>query len=360
MGGWRNLILHGDCLATMKHLSDELDEKIRLIYVDPPFFSGTEYTLKRKGIGNASSAPTLWDTSTYSDRWNGGLEEYLRFMKERLGAMIDLLHENGSLWVHLDWHVSHYIKIILDDLFGYSNFVNELVWKRTNSPKSQSRGFGSQHDIILLYAKNASEFKTHPIYRKHDEKSLKPYSYKDEKGRFRLIEIEAHGIQRSETRAQFEWKGRTAPYLYRRETLDNWQSEGIIYRSKNGRYSKKQYLSDMPGVVVSDLWMDIPPIQGASKEFTGFLTQKPVALVERMIEAATEPGDIVADFFAKLQLILRNLDWLSLKPSTRGQPSTSTGFKSGNGDPRCLSTIMRALTEASMSKERKLRKPPLC
>ena len=298
MDGWRNLILHGDCLAAMKHLSNELDEKIRLIYVDPPFFSGTEYTLKRKGLGDASSAPTLRDTSTYSDRWDGGLEEYLGFMKERLGAMIDLLHENGSLWVHLDWHVSHYVKTILDDLFGYSNFVNELVWKRTNSPKSQSRGFGSQHDIILLYAKNASEFKTHSIYRKHDEKSLKPYSYKDEKGRFRLIEIEAHGIQRSETRRQFEWEGRTAPYLYKRETLDKWQNEGIIYRSKNGRYSKKQYLSDMPGVVISDLWMDIPPIQGASKEFTGFLTQKPVALVERMIEAATEPGEIVADFFA--------------------------------------------------------------
>jgi len=298
MDGWRNLILHGDCLAAMKHLGNELDEKIRLIYVDPPFFSGTEYTLKGKGIGDASSAPTLQDTSTYSDRWDGGLEEYLRFMKERLGAMIDLLHENGSLWVHLDWHVSHYVKTILDDLFGYSNFVNELVWKRTNSPKSQSRGFGSQHDIILLYAKNALEFKTHSIYRKHDEKSLKPYSYKDEKGKFRLIEIEAHGIQRSETRGQFEWEGRTAPYLYKRETLDKWKNEGIIYRSKNGRYSKKQYLSDIPGVVVSDLWMDIPPIQGASKEFTGFLTQKPVALVERIIEAATEPGEIVADFFA--------------------------------------------------------------
>lgn len=80
--------------------------------------------------------------------------------------------------------------------------------------------------------------------------------------------------------------------------MDKWQNEGIIYRSKNGRYSKKQYLSDIPGVVVSDLWMDIPPIQGASKEFTGFLTQKPVALVERMIKAATEPGEIVADFFA--------------------------------------------------------------
>ena len=298
MDKWQNLILHGDCLAAMKHLSNNLDEKIRLIYIDPPFFSGTEYTLKKKGIGDAESAPTLHDTSTYSDRWDGGLEEYLRFMKERLGAMIGLLHKNGSLWVHLDWHVSHYVKIILDDLLGYSNFVNELVWKRTNSPKSQSRGFGSQHDIILLYAKNAPEFKTHSIYRKHDEKSLKPYSYKDERGRFRLIEIEAHGIQRSETRKQFEWEGRTAPYLYKRETLDKWQAEGIIYRSKNGRYSKKQYLSDIPGVVVSDLWMDIPPIQGASKEFTGFVTQKPVALVERIIEAATEPGDIVADFFA--------------------------------------------------------------
>ncbi len=295
---WRHLLYHGDCLDVLDDLQKTLNEKIRLIYIDPPFFSGTQYTLKKKTATQNDKAPDLVEEPTYTDYWKGGLEEYLDFMRPRLKAMRDVLSQDGSLWVHLDWHVSHYIKIILDELFGYSNFVNEIVWRRTNSPKSQSRGFGTQHDVILLYAKDESMFTTKPVYRPHDKRSLKPYSYEDERGRFRLIEIEAQGIQRTEGRKQFEWRGRTAPYLYSKETLDQWWDEGLIYKSKNDRYSKKQYLADVPGLPVSDLWMDIAPVQGSAKEYTGFLTQKPTALIERIIETATDEGDIVADFFA--------------------------------------------------------------
>lgn len=293
-----NTLYKGDCLNAIEVLNKTHQNKIRLIYIDPPFFSGTDYTLKRKTGSSTMKAPSLQDISTYSDKWSGGLEEYLEFMRERLESMRPLLTDNGSLWIHLDWHVSHYIKTIMDGIFGYSNFINEIIWKRTNSPKAQSRGFGSQHDVILVYAKDRTKFKINPVYREHDERSLKPYSYSDEKGRFRLIEIEAQGIQRTEDRKQFKWKGRTAPYLYRKETLDDWWDSGNIYTSKNGRYTKKQYLSDIPGVIVSDLWLDISPIQGASKEYVGFLTQKPLKLIKRIIEATTSPGDIIIDFFA--------------------------------------------------------------
>ncbi len=298
MGLQANLLVHGDCLAAMKHLQKEIEGQIDLIYIDPPFFSGTDYTLQTKGKRDRKRAPTLGESLAYSDKWTGGLEEYLGFMEERLRAMHPLLKDSGCIWVHLDWHVSHYIKTVLDQIYGYSNFVNEIIWKRTNSPKAQSKGFGSQHDSILLYAKGIDDFKVKPVYRQHDTKSMRPYRYEDERGRFRLIEIEAQGIQRSADRNQFEWRGRTAPYLYKKETLDKWWDEGIIYRSKNNRYSKKQYLSDTPGVLVSDLWMDISPIQGASKEYLGFITQKPLALMERIIESTTKPGDLVADFFA--------------------------------------------------------------
>ncbi len=298
MGLQENLLVHGDCLAAMKHLHKEIEGQIALIYIDPPFFSGTDYTLKTKGERDRKRAPSLGESLAYSDKWTGGLEEYLAFMEDRLRAMYSLLKSCGCIWVHLDWHVSHYIKTILDQIFGYSNFVNEIIWRRTNSPKAQSKGFGSQHDSILLYAKDIETFKVKPAYREHDAKSRKPYRYEDERGRFRLIEIEAQGIQRSADRKQFEWRGRTAPYLYKKETLDQWWDEGIIYTSKNNRYSKKQYLSDTPGILVSDLWMDISPIQGASNEYLGFITQKPVALLERIIDATTEKGDLVADFFA--------------------------------------------------------------
>ena len=298
MKDWENLILHGDCLDVIRNQANELCGQVRLIYIDPPFFSGTDYTIKTRSNGDSSSAGVLSEVESYSDKWEGGLQEYLDFMRVRLEAMKPLLREDGSFWVHLDWHVSHYIKVILDEIFGYTNFVNEIVWKRTNSPKAQSRGFGNQHDVILLYAADTSKFRTEQVYREHDERSRKPYSYNDERGKFRLIEIEAQGIQRAEDRKQFEWRGRTAPYLYRQETLDEWWEAGLIYTSKNGRYTKKQYLSDIPGVPVSDLWIDIHPVQGASRENTGFLTQKPEALLERIIASSTDPGDIVIDFFA--------------------------------------------------------------
>ncbi|MGY5879272.1 MAG: site-specific DNA-methyltransferase [Candidatus Thorarchaeota archaeon] len=293
----QNMLFKGDCLEVIQNRLQDFRGKFRLIYIDPPFLSGTEYTLKQKTSGDADSAGTLSETLTYSDKWEG-LDDYLSFMKPRLEVMKELLSDKGSLWVHLDWHISHYVKIMLDEIFGYSNFVNEIVWKRTNSPKAQSKGFGTQHDVILLYAVNSQDFQIKPIYRKHDSRSLKPYSYKDEIGKFRLIEIEAQGIQRTQGRKQFEWRGRTAPYLYKKEKLDEWWETGIIYRSKNGRYTKKQYLKDSPGLLVSDFWYDIAPVQGASKENTGFLTQKPEALLDRVIQSATEESDLIGDFFA--------------------------------------------------------------
>ncbi len=297
MNSWRNLLIHGDCTDAIDHVTETLREQVRLIYMDPPFFSNTDYTIKRKGQSSDRHASMVTDEHSYSDRWEGGLEEYLRFMKDRLEKCKSLLSNNGSVWIHLDYHVSHYVKVMLDAIYGYHNFVNEIIWKRTNSPKVQSRGFGSQHDVILLYAKDSSSFELNPVYRPIDRKAMKPYSYQDEKGRFRLIEIEAQVIQKTQGRRRFEWKGRDAPYLYSRKKLDEWWDQGLIYTSKNGRYSKKQYLKDVRGIPVSDLWFDIPPIQGSSKEYAGFITQKPVTLLDRVIKAASSKGDIVADFF---------------------------------------------------------------
>ena len=297
MSSWKNKIFLGDCLEAIESLGAELESGIKIIYIDPPFFSGQDYKIKEKGAAGRKNAASLTEYDSYSDVWEGGLEEYLSFMQERIQAMRPLLTEDGSFWLHLDSHVMHYAKVMLDRIFGYENFVNQIIWKRTNSPKAQSHGFGSQHDVILLYANNVQEFQTKTIYRPHDKRALRPYSYEDERGRFRLIEIEAHGIQRTENRKQFEWRGRKAPYLYRKETLDKWWDEDIIYESRNGRYSKKQYLADVEGIPVSDLWLDIPPVQGSSQEYTGFTTQKPRALVERVIESSSKEGDIVADFF---------------------------------------------------------------
>jgi adenine-specific DNA-methyltransferase len=297
MENWQNHLHHGECLKFMQERFEDLKQKFRLIYIDPPFLSGTAYSQKSRTKNKKDLAAQVEDIPTYDDRWQG-VDEYLSFMKPRLEMMRSLLTENGSLWVHLDWHMSHYVKILLDDIFGYQNFINEIVWKRTNSPKAQSKGFGAQHDVILLYAFDCRILHLNQVYRTHDEISKKPYGYEDARGKYRLIEIEAQGIQRTEGRKQFEWRGRTAPYLYRIDTLEKWWKEDLIYRSRNGRYTKKQYLADTPGVPVSDLWLDISPVQGSSLEYTGFLTQKPEALLERVIQSATDQDDLVGDFFA--------------------------------------------------------------
>ncbi|PMP81846.1 MAG: hypothetical protein C0175_04695, partial [Caldisericum exile] len=271
-----------------------------LIYIDPPFFTGADFTVRTKiGDEEIEKEPSIIEERAYKDTWSGGIASYLKYMYERLVLMRELLAENGSIYVHLDWHIGHYVKVMMDEIFGYENFVNEIVWRKTNSPKAQSKGFGTQHDNIFVYAKNVNSVVFNKSYRAVDERGLKPYSYEDEKGKFRLIELEAQGVQRTAGRKVFEFRGRTAPWLYSLETLEKWWKEGLIYKTKQGRYAKKQYLDEIPGLLVSDVWVDeeVSPLQGSSAEFLSFDTQKPEALLKRIILASSNPGDIVADFF---------------------------------------------------------------
>jgi len=298
---WRNKLIWGDNKLVMSSLlSEGWGGKIGLIYIDPPFFTGADFTVRTKVKGEQiEKEPSIIEERAYKDTWSGGIASYLGYMYERLVLMRELLSENGSIYVHLDWHVGHYVKVMMDEIFGYENFVNEVTWRKTNSPKAQSKGFGTQHDIIFIYAKNISTVTFKRTYRTIDVKGLKPYSYEDERGKFRLIELEAQGVQRTAGRKVLEFRGRKAPWLYSLETMEKWWQEGLIYETKHGRYAKKQYLDEITGLLVSDIWVDeeVSPLQGSSAEFLSFDTQKPEALLKRIILASSNPGDIVADFF---------------------------------------------------------------
>ena len=295
---WRNKIYWGDNLQVMSHLLKTHRGKINLIYIDPPFDSKAEYkkTIQLRGR-TVENDRTAFEEKQYTDIWTN--DEYLQFMYERLFLMRELLADNGSIYLHCDPTMSHYLKLLMDEVFGAGNFRNEITWKKTNSPKAQSACFGTQKDSIFFYTKNTEKFIFNKIYRAHDEKTLRPYTRDDNdgKGKYRLIEIEAHGVQLTNDRKYFEFKGRTAPYLYKLETLQEWDTERRIYTSKNGKHSKKQYLNESPGILVSELWTDneVKPIQ--SSEWTGYPTQKPIALLERIIKAASNPGDLVFDCF---------------------------------------------------------------
>jgi adenine-specific DNA-methyltransferase len=190
---------------------------------------------------------------------------------------------------------------MMDEIFGYDNFINQIIWRKTNSPKAQSLGFGNQHDMIFIYAKNANLLKIQPVYRIPDETYLKSFNYDDNDGRgpYQTTSLIASGMQRNAGRKVFEFRGVNAPWLYSLENLEKFWQENRIYKTKNGTYRLKVYLTDIKGQIVSDLWIDkeVNPLQGQSQEALAFDTQKPEALLKRIILASSNPGDIVADFF---------------------------------------------------------------
>lgn len=304
--GWQNKLIWGDnklILSSLKNgpLREEIEKQggIKLIYIDPPFDVGADFSMDIEiGEDTFTKRANILEEIAYRDTWGRGQDSFLAMIYERLFMIKDLLAEDGSLFLHCDWRLNSSIRLILNEVFGIDNFRNEIIWRKTNSPKSQSIGLGNQYDSVIVYAKS-SKTKFSKVFRPFDEKSLKPYSYEDDRGKYRLIEIEAQGVQRSPNRKQFDFKGRTAPYLYNIDQLKEWDRTGMIYESSGGRFSKKQYLEDLEGVLVSDLWTDegVSPLQGSKPEVTGYPTQKPESLLERIIKFATEDGDLIADFF---------------------------------------------------------------
>jgi len=291
---WKNLLIWGDNKLVMSSLLKQgWAGKINLIYIDPPFFTGADFTIKTKiGDEEVEKAPSIIEERAYKDTWSGGIASYLKYMYERLVLMRELLAENGSIYVHLDWHVGHYVKVLMDEIFGYENFRNEVVWKRT-SAHSHAKLMGTVHDIILFYSKS-NDFCWNQIYQPYSEEYVQShYRYVDENGRrYRTDNLIAPGGG-----YRYEWKGIIKNWRAPKETMEKWEQEGRLVYTKYGTPEYKRYLDEMPGVPLQDLWTDIPPINSQAHERLDFSTQKPEALLKRIILASSNRGDIVADFF---------------------------------------------------------------
>jgi len=217
-------------------------------------------------------------------------------MYERLQLIKELLSKQGSIFLHLDWHMDSYLRIILDEIFGQENFVNRITWKSTNSPKSQTRGLGKQQNSIFWYAKDKEEMTWNQVYKPSTEEYKSRFIHDDEDGRgpYQTVPLVARGVQNTPNRKSFEFEGLVDKWLYSKEKLERWWVENKIYITRNDNYRKKVYLKDCSGPPVSDIWVDkgVAPIQ---KE--GYPTQKPESLLERIIKLASNEGDLIADFF---------------------------------------------------------------
>ncbi len=295
--GWRNKIFWGDNLQVMSHLLKEFRGKVDLIYIDPPFDSKADYKRKvsmrgREGTTEHSS----FEDKQYSDIWTN--DEYLQFMYERLTLMRELLAPTGSIFLHCDDVKNFQLRAILSEIFGESNFRNEIIWKRSTATGLATRRCGTLHDTIYWYSKTEDYF-FKMQYHAHDEEYLKR-ARKDASGRL-YIPIPT-GNPGPRPNLYYEYKGylpHPNGYKWTKEKMEEYDRQGrlIFPESKDGRIQLKQYLDEVEGVKLQDLWLDVHPVNPVAKERNGYPTQKPEGLLGRIIAMTTEPGGLVFDCF---------------------------------------------------------------
>ena len=270
--------------------------KVDLIYIDPPYDSRANYTTEVKlGIGVIQQKPTVIEQYAYSDTWKEGSKSYLESIVPRLYLMKELLSDYGSLWVHLDWHVGHYVRVVLDEIFGKENFRNEVIWKSA-SGHSDAELMGTTHNTIFVYSKGPQV-----IWNKQYEPYTQDYlaghfQKKDPDGRrFEDTDLTAAGL--SGGQFPYEWNGHYKIWRCPISTMQKLHDEGKLYYTKSGIARSKRYLDESPGTPLADLWTDIPRINSQAAERQSYDTQKPERLLERIIRAASNEGSIVADFY---------------------------------------------------------------
>lgn len=312
--GWTNKLIWGDnklILASLKAgaLRRQIEDAggLKLIYIDPPFDVGADFSMDIE-IGGETfhKEPNLLEQIAYRDTWGRGADSFISMIYERLILMRDLLHEEGSIYVHCDWRVSSYIRAVLDEIFGNRNFRNELTWKRrlgTSSSVHESNRFGICTDVIFFYSASDSAVLTpqynmdSPDYQEYIEAKFTLF---DENGRrFHSGDL---GNPAPRPTLMYEYKGHKPPkngWAINREKMEQWDREGRLHFPKEpgGRLRRKRYLDELKGMPVQNLWTDITEINSQAMERLDYPTQKPEALLERILKASSNEGDLVADFF---------------------------------------------------------------
>ncbi len=323
MADWKNKLYFGDNLDILReHVPDE---SVDLIYLDPPFNSNATYNvLFREASGEGSAA----QIHAFDDTWHWNIESerayrevvqhgpkklgdllqamrsflgqndmmaYLTMMAHRMVELHRVLKPTGSIYLHCDPTASHYLKLVMDAVFGHENFQNEIVWKR-QSAHSDARRYGSVHDTLLFYSKSDAPL-WNPSYQPYESEYVEQYyRYVDDKGRrFMSGDLGAAGLQGGGY--QYEWKGVSRVWRVPVETMERLDSEGRVFYTRNGIPRIKRYLDEAKGNPVQDVWANIESLRSWHTERLGYPTQKPEALLERIILASSNEGDVVLDPF---------------------------------------------------------------
>jgi len=286
-----NKLILGDNLEILKTIDNET---IDLIYLDPPFFSNRNYEVIWGDEGEIRS---------FQDRWAGGMDHYIAWLYERVEQMHRILKPTGSIYLHCDWHANAYIRVhILGRLFGEENFRNEIIWKRAETVKGNfgqgKKSLDYNTDTVFFYSKSNKSVFIQP-FTDYGEKTIsRDYKYFDNDGRrYRLTPLDGPGGA-SKGNPYYEFLGISRYWRYSKEEMENRYNQGLIIQNKPGTVPmQKKYLDEGNGVPVQSLWDDILALGPTNKERIGYPTQKPEALLERIIKISSKKGDIVLDPF---------------------------------------------------------------
>ena len=308
--GWTNKLIWGDnklILSSLKAgaLRRQIEDAggLKLIYIDPPFDVGADFSMDIE-IGGETfhKEPNLLEQIAYRDTWGRGADSFIAMIYERLILMRDLMHSEGSIYVHCDWRVNSFIRLAMDEVFGPDNLQCEIVWKRSSAHSDTKQGmtqFGKVTDTIYYFTKSPN-WTWNQQFQPYDAEYVQAkYSYVEADGRrFKSTDLTA---AKPGGDTDYEWKGKRPPrgryWAYSRANMQKFEADGRIHYTTTGFPRLKQYLDEMEGIPLQNYWLDIPPINSQAVERLAYPTQKPEALLERILKASSNEGDLVADFF---------------------------------------------------------------
>ena len=346
----------GDNLDILRGLNSDC---VDLIYLDPPFNSNRIYSAP---VGGAEAAAAFKDTWTLSDldvAWMGliaderpgiykaieaaglnqgkGMQSYLCMMAVRLLEMRRVLKDTGSIYLHCDSTAAHYLKQIMDSVFGGDRFRNDVVWRRTSAKGLSTRNYPRNHDVLLYYSNGESPTWNTP-FRPHDPEYIrKSYRYTDPETGRRYRADNLANPNRDRPNLTYEWNGHLRVWRWTKERMQDAHDRGLLHYSASGLASQKRYLDEMEGGLVDTIWDDVRPLGSRSRERVGYPTQKPLALLERIISASSDPGDMVLDPFcgcATTCVAAESLGrrWIGIDLSPMAVSLTNSRLKAAMGD----------------------------
>ena len=301
-----NMVIRGECVSACAYLK-ERGIQVDLVYIDPPFASGADYAKKVYLRRNPKVAAAIaqaeqeldidelkaFEEKMYGDVWDK--EKYLNWMYENLMAIKSVMSGTASIYVHLDYHIGHYVKILLDEVFGESNFRNEIIWKRATA-HSDAEFYGNNFDCIYFYTKSQQSYTFNTVYQPYDDDYIARFRRTDPDGRkWDDGNLTAKGLQGGGY--DYEYRGYRSLWRMPLETMEQMDREGRLHITRTGGIRSKVYLDELPGMPAQSMWLDIKPINSQANEKEDYATQKPESLVERIVNASSNAGMLVADFF---------------------------------------------------------------